>query len=176
MIKKITPAHDPGRGEEVFQRQQLRAVRAAAGEREDHAVRRLPNTNAMKNDPVGAVRDCSHCASRTAGVCAQIPASEFAARRDSLAQAHRQRRRDRVRRPHAGRGLRTVSPAAGVSLPHELRRAGRRVRHGGSARLGRRRCCSSRRPIRARRSTTAGAPTRPRCAERSASPRDRRPR
>ena len=67
---------------------------------------------------------------------AQISQREFAARRDSLAKRIDSGFVDRVRRTDADHGFRSVPPAAGVSLSHELRRARRGVRDGRAPRRG----------------------------------------
>ena len=98
----------------------------------------------------------------TATASAQIGEREFAARRDSLAK----RIDSGVVIAFGGRTLvadfGTVLPDAGVPLSHELRRARCRVRDGRAKGCRDNRRCSSPRPIRVARSTTAGVPTRPR--------------
>ena len=96
---------------------------------------------------------------------AQIPAAEFAARRDSLAARVEERCRRRLRRSHAGQRLRSVLSAARLSLSHELRRARRGVRDGRAERARHEHALPHAGRRAHRRSTTVAAPTpRPSCA------------
>ena len=151
---------DSGGGEEVLRHEQLRAVRAAAGEREGESMTSAgarPRSSALAAMPAAA----------------QISQREFAARREALAKRIDSGVRDRVRRANADHGLRSVSSAAGLSLSHELRRARRGDRDGRAPRRRDDDAVSHARRIRAPRSTTVGGPTRRRSRRRSACGRGR---